>query len=68
MMRDHEVDLREAMEILDVPEEVLGQLVEQGQIKGRHKRGTLYFDRESIDVLAKRQIEEARSDAESEPD
>jgi hypothetical protein len=44
-----EVDLLEAMDMLDVPEEVLGKLAEEGKLKSRHAYGTIYFVREEIE-------------------
>jgi hypothetical protein len=60
-MLTNEVDLREALSILDVPEEVLGKLAEEGKIKSRTADGTVYFLREQIEQLLARQIEEVRS-------
>jgi len=59
--RNDEVDLLEAMAMLAVAEEVLGRLVEEGQIKSRRADGTIYFLREEIMGLIDRQIEEVRS-------
>ena len=60
-----EVDLLQAMFMLDVPEEVLGRLAEEGKLKTRRADGTIYFLREQIEELVDRQIEEARSNADS---
>jgi len=51
MMRTNEVDLLEVMNTLNVPEEVLGILVEEGKLKPRHADGTTCFSREEIDGL-----------------
>jgi hypothetical protein len=56
-----EVDLLEAMRMLDVPEEVLGKLAEEGKLKSRSADGTIYFLREEIEKIAARQAEEVRS-------
>jgi hypothetical protein len=53
-----EVDLLEAMDMLDVPEEVLGKLAEEGTLKARRADGTIYFLYEEIEALIIRQIEE----------
>ena len=60
-----EVDLLQAMFMLDVPEEILGKLDEEGKLKARRADGTIYFLREQIEELVDRQIEEARSNADS---
>jgi len=60
-MRRNEVDLLEAMDMLDVPEEVLGKLAEEGKLKSRRADGTLHFVREEIEQLIDQQIEEVRS-------
>lgn len=60
-----EVDLLQAMFMLDVPEEVLGKLAEEGKLKARRADGTIYFLREEIEELVDRQIEEARSEGNS---
>jgi hypothetical protein len=65
MMRSNEVDFLEAMEMLAVPEEVLGKLVEEGKLKTRRADGTLYFLVEEIKGLIDRQTEEVRSKAAS---
>jgi hypothetical protein len=46
------VDLFEAMRMLDVPEEVLGRLAEQGKLKSRRADGTVYFLRAEIEALS----------------
>jgi hypothetical protein len=56
-----EVDLFEAMSMADVPQEMLGKLAEEGELKSRRADGTIYFLREEIEALIERQIEEARS-------
>jgi len=56
-----EVDLFEAMDMLDVTEEVLGKLAEEGKLKSRRADGTVYFVREEIDQIIDREIEEVRS-------
>jgi hypothetical protein len=53
-MRQKEVDLLEAMDMLDVPEEVLGILIEEGKLKARRANGTIYLLREQIDELNER--------------
>jgi hypothetical protein len=57
----HEVDLLEAMDMLDVSEEFLGKMAEEGKLKSRRADGTIYFVREEIDDLIDRQIEEVRA-------
>ena len=65
-MRQNEVDLLEAMDMLDVPEEVLGKLAEEGKLKSRRADATSYFLREEIEALVDRQIDEQRlSEAEA---
>jgi hypothetical protein len=56
-----EVDLIQAMFMLDVPEEFLGKLAEEGKLKSRRANGTIYFLREEIEELVDRQADEARS-------
>jgi hypothetical protein len=68
MMRENEVDLLEACGLLDVPEEVLGQLLAQGKLKSRIEDGDMYFVREDIDALVERQIAEVFADAEEGAD
>jgi hypothetical protein len=63
MIRENEMDLLEAMEMLAVPEEVLGKLLEEGKLKHRRADGTIYFLREEIKGLIDRQTEEVRSKA-----
>ena len=58
----NEVDFFEAMRLLDVPEEVLGKLVEEGKLKSRRADGAIYFVREQIEELIGRQIQEVRSE------
>jgi hypothetical protein len=60
-MRTNEVDLLEAMDMLDVPEEVLGKLADGKKLKTRHADGTIYFLREEIEKLIDLQIEEVRA-------
>jgi hypothetical protein len=57
----NEVDLAEAVDMLDVSEEVLGKLAEEGKLKSRRADGTIYFLREQIDEIIDREIEEERS-------
>lgn len=57
----NEVDFLEALDMLGVPEELLGKLVESGKLKSRRADGTLYFLRAEIDALIQRQVEEVRS-------
>jgi len=54
------VDLLDAMNMLDVPEEVLGKLAEEGKLKSRRADGTTNVLRE--------EIEEVRMGAEEETD
>jgi len=67
-IRRDEVDFLEAMDMLDVPEEVLGKMAEDGTLKSRRADGTIYFLRDQIDALIDRQIEEARSGQSSDDD
>jgi hypothetical protein len=64
-MRETEVDLLEAMAMLDdMDEEALGRLVEQGQIRRRLAAdGTFYFLRADVEKVIGREIEAARSQA-----
>jgi hypothetical protein len=61
-MRKNEIDVLEALTILDVPEEVLGKLAEEGKLKSRSADGAIYFLREEIEKLINQQIEEVRSE------
>lgn len=61
----NEVDLFEAMNMADLPAEVLGKLAEEGKLKSRRAGGTIYFLREEINGLIARQIEEARAEVDS---
>ena len=61
MIRKNEVDLLEAMDMLDVPEEVLGRLAEEGTLKSRRADGTIYFLCDEIDRIIDREIELVRS-------
>jgi hypothetical protein len=61
MIRKNEVDLFDAMDMLDVPEEVLGRLAEEGKVKSRRSDGTLYFVRDEIELID-REIELVRSE------
>lgn len=51
----------EALDMLDVSEEVLGRLAEEGKVKSRRADGTIYFLREEIEKLVDLQIEEVRA-------
>jgi hypothetical protein len=42
-MQKNEMDLLEVIHMLDVPEEVLGKLAEEGKLKSRRADGTIYF-------------------------
>jgi hypothetical protein len=42
-MQSNEVDLPQAMDMLDVPEEILGRLAAAGQLKSPRADGTIYF-------------------------
>ena len=64
-MRRDEVDLLEAMDMLDVPEEFLGKMAEEGKLKSRRANGTVYFLLEEIEQLIDRQIDEVRSQSET---
>jgi hypothetical protein len=61
MQRD-EVDFKQAMALLDVPEEILGKLAEEGKLKSRRADGTIYFLRDEVDALINRQTDEVRSE------
>ena len=63
MQRHDEIELWDAADQLDVPEEVLGRLAAEGIIKSRHADGRIYFLREEIEALEDRQIEEGWADA-----
>jgi hypothetical protein len=60
-----EVDLFETMGLLELPEEVLGKLAEEGKLKSRRSDATIFFLREEIDALIDRQIQEARAETDS---
>jgi hypothetical protein len=60
-----EVDLFEAITMLDVPQEVLGKMAEEGKLKSRRADGTVYFLRAEIKSLIDRQVEESRAEADS---
>ena len=62
MRKNEEVDLLEAMAMLDVPKEVLGRMIEQGKLKCRHADGAIYLLRQQIEDLVGRQIQEVRSE------
>jgi hypothetical protein len=47
--------------MLDIPEEVLGKLAEEGKLKARRADGTIYFLRDEIEKIVVRQVEEVRS-------
>lgn len=66
-MPRNEVDLFQAMDMLEVPEEVLGKLAEEGKLKSRRADSTLYFLREEIEQLIDQQIEEVRSRGDMDP-
>jgi hypothetical protein len=53
-----DVDLLEAMDMLDVPEEVLGRMAAEGKLTTRRRKGTIYFSVEEIDEIIDREIEE----------
>jgi hypothetical protein len=57
----NEVDFLEALDTLDVSEEVLGRLAEEGKVKSQRADGTIYFLREEIEKLVGLQIEEVRA-------
>jgi hypothetical protein len=61
MIRKNEVDLLEALDMLDVDEEVLARLAEEGKVKSRLADGTRYFLRDEVERLIDRQSEEVRS-------
>jgi len=63
VIRKDEVDFLEAIDMLDVSEEVLGRISEEGKVKSRRADGTIYFLREEIEDLIDQQIEEARATA-----
>ncbi|MGB2643438.1 MAG: hypothetical protein WBF09_08920 [Candidatus Acidiferrum sp.] len=65
MKRDNEIELRDAAEAADLPEEVVGRMAEEGKLKSRPADGTIYFVREEIEQLIARQIEEIRSTEEA---
>jgi hypothetical protein len=66
MIRENEVELWEALDMLDVDEEVLGRLAEAGKVKSRRADSTIYFLREEIEQIIDREIEVIRS-GECEP-
>lgn len=60
-MRATEVDLAEAVKLLDLAEEVVCRLAEAGKLKSRRAAGELYMVREEAEALRRRQIEEVRA-------
>jgi hypothetical protein len=58
--KEGEVDLLEAMDMMDSPEEFFGKMVEAGKLKARRADGTIYFLLEEIEDLIDRQIEAVR--------
>jgi hypothetical protein len=60
MRKEGEVDLLEAMDMLDSPEEFFGKMVEAGKLKARRADGTIYFLRAQIEDLIDRQIAAVR--------
>jgi hypothetical protein len=54
----NEIDLQEAMSILDVPEQILGRLIEEGKLRARRTDSNLYFLRDEIEALVARQVDE----------
>jgi hypothetical protein len=60
-MRENEVDLFTALQMLDISQEHLGRMVEERKLKSRPAEGTVYFLRVEIEGLIDQQIEEARS-------
>lgn len=63
MIKETEVDLVEAAQMLDLPEEIVGRLAEDGTLKSRRCDDTMYFLRSSVETFIDRQIKEARSAA-----
>ena len=60
-MRATEVDLAEAVRLLDLPEEAVCRLAEAGKLKSPRAAGELYMVREEVEALRRRQIEEVRA-------
>jgi hypothetical protein len=58
MRRQEEVDVLEAADLLDLPPDTVGKLVEQEKLKSRRADGTVYFLRTQIEELGRRQLEE----------
>jgi hypothetical protein len=58
-----EAELLEAMDMLDVPEEVLGKMAAEGKLKSRRADSTIYFLLDEVDALINRQIAEVRAQA-----
>ncbi len=61
MQRDDEIELWDAADELDLPEDALGRMIEQGKLKSRRADGTVYVLYEEIEQLIERQREEFRS-------
>jgi hypothetical protein len=63
MQRPEEIELWDAADELDVPEEVLGRLIEEGKLKCRRADGRVYVLKGEIDKIVDRQIAEGWADA-----
>ena len=61
MQRRDEISLLDAAELLEMPLETLGRLAEEGKVKSRRGAGEMYFVREEVESLRRRQIEEVRA-------
>ena len=61
MQRRDEIGLFDAADLLDLPEENLCRLAEEGKVKSRLVDGGFYFLREAIESLRRKQVEELRA-------
>lgn len=64
MRKMEEVDVLEAADLLDLPPEIVGKLVEQENLRCRRADGTVYFLRAQIEALSHRQLDELIPDEE----
>jgi len=61
MQRSDEMHLCEAVDLLEMPLEILCRLAEEGKVKSRRAGEDLYFVRQEIEALRRKQVEEARA-------
>jgi hypothetical protein len=61
-MLRNEIEIIEALRLTELEEETLLKLAEAGELKARRAGGTVYFERECLERLVERMIENARSE------